>query len=147
MPEHTQLYTHVLPYFHANANNGLRSSHRPPHTTPVARHHRVAERGSACFTQCTPVLPARSLRTGSTGRSAQAHTRSRTAWRSAMTSKASMEGILHNNIQRIHQDLIPQGHTRLNQHRELLIVVRRQRSAETSCRRTTKDLEVVQEDD
>ena len=63
--------------------------------TPVARHHCVAERGSACCTQCTPVLPARSLRTGSTGRLAQAHTRSRTAWRSAMTSKASMEGILH----------------------------------------------------
>ena len=53
-----------------------------------------------------------------------------------------LDSVAHNNIQRIHQDLIPQGHTRLNQHREQLIVVRRQQSAETSCRRTTKDLEV-----
>ena len=53
-----------------------------------------------------------------------------------------LDSVAHNNIQRIHQDLILQGHTRLNQHREPLIVVRRQRSAETSCRRTTKDLEL-----
>ena len=57
-------------------------------------------------------------------------------------SDQDLDSVAHNHIQRIHQDLIPQGHTRLKQHREPLIVVRRQRSAETSCRLTTKDLEV-----
>ena len=51
------LHTHALPYFHANANNGLRSSHRPPHTNARRAPPLRGRKGFSLFHTMHPSFP------------------------------------------------------------------------------------------
>jgi hypothetical protein len=110
--------------------------------TPVARHHCVAERGSACFTQCT--RPSRAFPQDGLNRQISSSTYALTHSMAIGNDKQGKHGgyFAQKTFSAFIKTLSRKVTSALNQHREPLIVVRRQRSAEASCRRTTKDLEV-----